>query len=280
MINSLRCIQQKSSKEPQLSILVRIKNEARALPEFWRRLESQTIFDQLEVIFLDSGSSDGSLEFLKYLPVSVYAIDPEDFNFGSSCNLLVSLSHAPSAAFLSGHVLLEQQTALESLLAVLKSHPFAAAFLRQIPNTLWGATDYERAFLAKSYKPGQESVIHVTRPDGFSNAASGFTRASWERFAIPEMNGWEDRAWVQEHLALGGQLYYLPNITVMHSHGESPEATYRRVVLNVQARKLRGSYLRFFYYLAGVFVTMLLHGSSLKNAKNYALAHARAYLPS
>jgi glycosyltransferase involved in cell wall biosynthesis len=280
MSKNLICLKSERPSNPSLAVLVRVKNEGKALREFWNRLSSQTIFVNLEIVFLDSGSTDGSLEFLKQLPITLYQIPSEDFNFGGSCNLLMSVSHAQVVAFLSGHVLLEQTDALETLHAFLAKHESAAAFLRQVPNTLWGATIYEKAYLARRFplKRGG-GAIEVTTPRGFSNAASGLTRTAWQRTPFPEMHGSEDRAWAQQHLQRGGRLFYLSSPFVMHSHVSSSEETFSRVLLNVHALRVKGSYFRAGYYLIGVFTSMLCHGSSLAEAWRYASAHARAYLP-
>jgi glycosyltransferase involved in cell wall biosynthesis len=279
MSKSLICLKSERPLAASLAVLVRVKNEGKALREFWARLSSQTIFCDIEAVFLDSGSTDSSLEFLGQLPISLYQISPEDFNFGGSCNLLMSVSQAPVVVFLSGHVLLEERDALERIYATLIKHKYAAAFLRQIPNTLWGATIYERAYLKRRYPLRQGKPLKVKTSKGFSNAASGLTRAAWQRNPFPEMHGSEDRAWAQRHLQLGGPLFYLPLPCVMHSHMESSDETFNRVLLNVRALRSQGSYFLSGCYFIGVLTSMLFHGASLTEAWRYASAHSRAYLP-
>ncbi|MBB5057280.1 glycosyltransferase involved in cell wall biosynthesis [Granulicella aggregans] len=265
--------------DPQLAVLIRVKNEISALPEFWRRLSSQTILSRTEVIFLDSGSTDGTLDFLLGLPVCVYEISPSDFQFGRSCNQLISVSQAQILVLLSGHVLLEQHDALERLFEKLVEHEHAAAYMRQVPNTLWGASAYEKAFLAKRFAPEKSKAIELHEPLGFSNSASGLTRAAWQRNPFPEIGASEDFIWAKRHLSLGGKLFYLPSVTVMHSHRESPDAVFQRVRLNVRARKKTGSYLEASYYFSGILLSLILKGTAFREAWQYAEAHARAYLP-
>ncbi len=280
MITSLRCIKTTQSDWPSLAVLIRVKNEEAALREFWKRLSSQTFFPKVECVFLDSGSSDGTLEFLHELPITLYQIAPNDFNFGSSCNLLMSKSRSPIVTFLSGHVLLEQVDALERLHAALSPYKFAAAYMRQVPNTLWGANKYESAYLARRFpSKGSGEAYQMFKPSGFSNAGSGLTRAAWLQNPFPEIHGSEDFVWAERHLRLGGKLFYLPNITILHSHGELPDAVFKRVRLNVLSRGARGSYLRSIYYFGGILVSMLRRGASLTEALDYARSHARAYLP-
>jgi len=280
MSDGLRTLSLKRPANPALSVLVRLKNERASLDEFWGRLSSQTIFPETEVLFLDSGSTDSTLQFLERLPASVYQVSAEGFCFGASCNQLLSLSRAPIACFLSAHVLLEDMDALQKVHSALIDKARTAAYLRQVPNKIFGATCYERAFLRKRFPPRPQSeLIEMATPAGFSNAASGLTRDSWEQNPFPEIHGSEDFIWAERHLALGGKIYYLPGVTVMHSHGDPPDAVYERVRLNVNARKLTRSYSRALYFFCGVLVAMLAEGSPWMEAYRYASSHARAYAP-
>jgi glycosyltransferase involved in cell wall biosynthesis len=280
MIGDLRTLDSRRPSHPALSVLVRLKNERPSLDEFWARLSSQTLFSETEVLFLDSGSTDGTLQFLEKLAVSIYQISAEDFCFGASCNQLMSVSSAPIACFLSAHVLLEDRDALQKVLSALVGKTRTAAYLRQVPNEIFGASCYERAYLRKRFPPrSQSELIEMATPAGFSNAASALTRDSWEQNPFPEIHGSEDFIWAERHLALGGKIYYLPGVTVMHSHGDPPEAVYERVRLNVNARKLPRSYSRAIYFFSGVLLAMLAEGSPWIEAFRYASSHARAYAP-
>ncbi|MGC1373940.1 MAG: hypothetical protein WA824_17530, partial [Candidatus Sulfotelmatobacter sp.] len=50
MIDSFRVLKSHDVGAPLLSVLVRVKNERSALPEFWSRLSSQAIFEHAEVL--------------------------------------------------------------------------------------------------------------------------------------------------------------------------------------------------------------------------------------
>jgi glycosyltransferase involved in cell wall biosynthesis len=273
------CLQVCRPNNPLVSVLVRVKNEMALLPEFWRRLRGQSFFDNLEVLFLDSGSTDGTLQLLSTLPCSLYQIAPEDFNFGTACNLLMSLSAAPVAVFLSGHVLLTRDDDLQIIHQLLAGQVMTAAYMRQLPNTLSGSSAYERAYLSRRYHVTKDLMpVRLQSPSGFSNAASALTRDAWLCNPFPNTHGSEDFLWAEKHLRSGGKLFYLPGVCALHSHLEQAEAVYHRVRLNVEARGQSRSYFRALKYLVGVFAATVRHGASPAEAWRYASAHARAYL--
>lgn len=262
---------------PKLSILVRCKNEMQALPEFWRRLHLQTAWPLVEVLILDSGSTDGSLDFLSRQRCRIYSISSEDFNFGRSCNQLMRFARAPRAMFLSAHVLLQNEATLAEIICFLDPQEKQALYLRQEPNPVFGFSFYEAAYLLRRFPPGR-TTQQMQQPGAFSNAASALTQHAWAEHPFPEMHGSEDHQWAADHLAQGGLLYYMPQLAVLHSHNETPGQVYARVRLNALARGQTKAYGKALLLLSGVFVQVLRRGAPFKEAWTYAVSHARGYL--
>lgn len=263
------------SECPCLSILVRMKNEIKALPDFWDRLQRQTIFSKLEIFFLDSGSTDGSIEFLLGKPCGIVSLNGQ-FNFGESCNQLIAISHAPFLCFLSAHVLLLESYALEKAVELLQHYPRSALYFRQVPNGILGWNYYEAAYLKHRFPPG-DAAEEKMKPDSFSNAASMLTREACRQLPFRPVHGSEDFVWAREHLDTGGKLFYMPHLSVMHSHNESAAHVYERVRLNVEVRGERGQRWRAFMLFAGVYLSMRRIGASHAEAIQYARSHSRAY---
>jgi len=266
---------------PSVSILVRVLNERAALPEFWSRLRMQTTYADMEIVFLDLGSTDGTLEYILGQPCTVYstvARTDDDFNYGKNCNRIMALSHAPVVVFLSAHVFLTDARTIEIVLKLLKesSRP-TALYLRQAPNGIMGFNSYEAAFLARRFPAGGAPQMQFTA-GAFSNAASALRRETWESCPFPPLHGGEDSAWAEKHLASGGDLLYLPHLPVLHSHNWTPQQVHNRVRLVAEAGMETGQYLKSIYYFLGVSVSMLRHGAGLREAGRYAWAHASAYL--
>jgi len=77
---------------PLVSVVIPVKNGIDTLPSCLDGLFRQTLKDRMEVIVIDSGSTDGTLELLKRFPVRVHNLPPKEFNHGETRNLGVALS--------------------------------------------------------------------------------------------------------------------------------------------------------------------------------------------
>lgn len=81
------------SEQPLISIIIPVKNGSSTIQKCLDGIESQTYFSKCEVIIIDSGSDDGSLDIVKAFPfVRLYEIPSGDFNHGLTRNLGVDYS--------------------------------------------------------------------------------------------------------------------------------------------------------------------------------------------
>ena len=75
------------------SIVIRAFNEGRHISRLLEGINQQTIRD-LEIILVDSGSSDNTLAIAKSYGAQIIQIKPQDFTFGRSLNLgLAAATH-------------------------------------------------------------------------------------------------------------------------------------------------------------------------------------------
>ncbi len=75
-----------------LSIIIPVKNGISTICQCLDAIFAQTLIEQTEVIVIDSGSTDGTLEALKKYTLRLYQIPPEEFNHGATRNYGVSLA--------------------------------------------------------------------------------------------------------------------------------------------------------------------------------------------
>src|ERR1700722_2461941 len=81
-----------TSNDILISVIIPVKNGDYWLEGVLEGLVTQTLFDRCELIVIDSGSTDKTLEMVRRFPVRLVQIPPEQFNHGSTRNLGVNLA--------------------------------------------------------------------------------------------------------------------------------------------------------------------------------------------
>jgi len=210
--------------EPLVSIIMRSYNEGWALRETLPALKSQE-YRNWELIVIDSGSTDGSLELIRRTnPKHFVQIRPEDYNPSRVMNQGVRLAGSEFAIFLNADATPLDSNWLRPLVDALQGSDTAAVFGRQIPRPDCRAVfvhDYERCF-----GPRRESARweHF-----FSMASSGIRRDIWLRRGFLEcMQYSEDDEYTRWCRAQNYRVAYCPDSVVMHSHNYSPQQAYKR----------------------------------------------------
>src|SRR5665213_2917811 len=116
----------------ETSILIPTKNGG---PEFEKCLQgiySQKSAGAFEVILVDSGSVDGTLEIASRYPVHVDHIPGDEFHHARTRNLLARLAKGEFLVFLSQDALPANDTWLSSLLYNFKDPSVGAAYGKQL----------------------------------------------------------------------------------------------------------------------------------------------------
>ena len=110
----------------QISIIILVKNGGAYLEEVLGAVFSQRIDDEFEVVAVDSGSTDRSLEVLAGFPVRIHKIPPPVFNHGETRNLGASLSRGGYLVYLTQDALPGNEEWLRRLVAPLREDPLVA----------------------------------------------------------------------------------------------------------------------------------------------------------
>src|SRR5260370_10015594 len=86
---------------PLTSVVIPVKNGCGTIGACLEGILAQNLRDHLEIIVIDSGSTDGTLELLARYPVQVHQISPEEFNHGETRNLGARLAQAQFVAMVA-----------------------------------------------------------------------------------------------------------------------------------------------------------------------------------
>lgn len=210
------------------SIVIRAKNEARDLRETLTEVYAQQGVPSFEVILVDSGSTDGTVDIAREFPVQIIEIPPASFTYGRALNLGINAATGDFAVSLAAHALPATRTWLASLLEPFADPTVGGVYGRELPKD--NATVFElfgmRLSGVTSTKPRRQELDMM-----FSNRNSAFRRSLVLEHPFDEkIPGAEDLAWADWIERNGWAIYYQPTAPVYHSHGEPFLHLVRRMI--------------------------------------------------
>ena len=185
-----------------------------------------------QVIVIDSGSSDGSVEYLRQQPVQLVQISNSEFGHGATRNQGARMADSPLLVFLSQDAVPATMDWLDNLLAPLANPGVGAVYGRQLPRDTHIC---ERFFLEQTYPPvPRRRTLNPGKPltlrDIFlSNVHSACRTEVWEQCPFDEgLVMCEDQQWAKDILSHGYEIVYEPKAAVYHSHRYTPLQAFKR----------------------------------------------------
>jgi glycosyltransferase involved in cell wall biosynthesis len=206
-----------------ISLVIRCYNEERHIGRLLSGVLQQTGQD-VEIIVVDSGSTDATLSIVSNYPVKLLSIAPEDFSFGRSLNIGCEAATRDFIVIASAHVYPTYQDWLERLVAPFSIPSVALAYGKQRGD---GTSKYsEKQLLAKWFPDhSNQSQEHPF----CNNANAAIRRSLWHANRYDEaLSGLEDLHWANRAMELGYQIAYVAEAEVVHVHNESPAMIYNR----------------------------------------------------
>jgi len=199
------------------SLIIRTFNEARYLDAVLTAVATQTWpADRREVIVVDSGSDDGTLEIAARHGCRVLGIRREDFSFGRSLNLGCDATTGDFLVFLSGHCVPTGPHWLEELVRPFEDAAVAVAYGRQVGGP---ETKFSEHVLFEKYFPAHR--VSKQAPFFCNNANAAFRRSAWATHRFDEsLTGLEDMHLARTLVEHGRVVRYVPKAAVFHYHHE------------------------------------------------------------
>jgi rhamnosyltransferase len=220
-----------ATASPRVSVILRTKDEGAYLGQVIQGLLAQEHADDLEIVVVDSGSVDDTIDIAQRFGCRLIEIPPEEFSFGRALNIGAAEARGELLVNLSGHAVPVDNTYLHHLTAPFEAESVWATFGRDVPHPGCcpsQARDIEEWF-PKEW---------VDRSRYFSNANACVRKVAWQAFPFDEeLTGAEDAKWAHEVLAAGYQILYVPTAAVYHSHTASPRFVWVRAVRETKALK-------------------------------------------
>jgi glycosyltransferase involved in cell wall biosynthesis len=202
--------------KPTCSIVIRAFNEERHIARLLDGIRHQNIQD-VQVILVDSGSSDRTVEIATEYGVQIVNIQPQDFTFGRSLNLGISHANADFVVIASAHVYPVYPDWLERLLEPFADEKVAISYGKQRGME---TTQFSEHRIFEHWFP--DISIHNQDHPFCNNANAAIRKKTWEQNAYNEtLPGLEDLAWARWAHEQGYRIAYLAEAEIIHVHNES-----------------------------------------------------------
>lgn len=208
-----------------VSIIIRTLDEARYLGELLEAIERQRApgFD-VEVVLVDSGSTDGTLEIAERHGCVITHIKREEFSFGRSLNRGCEVARGEILVMISGHCVPVDDGWLEALCRPIADGTVQYSYGKQVGGP---ESHFSECRIFAKYYPDQSRIPQ----DGFfcNNANSAVAREVWARYLFDEeVTGLEDMELGKRLHRDGGRIGYVADACVYHYHAETWKQVRRR----------------------------------------------------
>jgi rhamnosyltransferase len=250
---------------PSVSVLLLTRNGMATLPRVLALIRPQTVACPVEIVAVDSGSSDGTVGLLRGRADRLIETREEEFNHGTTRNVGVEACKAPLVVFLVQDAEPASADWLARLAAPLMAddpvthasggaRPLAGTYARQIPRSDASAVvrTHLLRYSATDSTPRRQTIADQSAFDAlspverlsactFDNVCSCIRREVWERHPFRRTPIAEDLAWAKDVMLAGYDLAYEPEAAVVHSHERPAGYELRRTYLvHQQLRRLFG----------------------------------------
>lgn len=213
-----------------ISTVIRTYNEAEFIGRLIQSLRNQQGCGlDLEIVVVDSGSVDTTLDILKNLNVKVIKIAKSEFNYSKALNLGIDQINGELIVILSAHSIPFTSHWLEKMVRHFEDENTAGVYCRQIPRPDTNLLESMR--IEKTF--GEDSKVFISDNyefPTFSNAASCVRRRAWERHKFINLAAAEDREWSKWAIENGYRIIYDAEAKVYHCHNESCRKAAQRVI--------------------------------------------------
>jgi len=215
----------------RISVVIRTFNEAKFIGRLIENFRAQkNASTSTEIIVVDSGSTDGTVDIVKNLNVKLIEIAKSEFNYSYSLNLGIKRTKSDLIVILSAHAIPSQNNWLQKMSSHFENSKVAGVYSRQIP---WPDADlHETLRIERMFGENPRSFSKKT-PNAdmhFSNAASCIRRCVWEKHPFVIMPAAEDQEWAYWVIENGYIIIYEPEAAIYHSHNESCRKAAQRMI--------------------------------------------------
>ena len=222
-------------RPPKVSVVVPTLNAGPRFEELLKKVSEQEGDFERELIVVDSGSTDGTVELARRYGATVHRVPRAQFDHGATRNLGVSLARGEYVALtvadavpLDGRWLaamvedLERDERVAGVYGRQVPHPEASALTRVLVNNqaTAGLERREQQYVGGPERRHRERMPprQRRRLAAFDNVSSCLRRSVWEELPFEKTSFGEDLRWGKRVVEAGYKIVYEPRSAVFHSH--------------------------------------------------------------
>jgi rhamnosyltransferase len=242
--------------KPVISVIIPVKNGSATIEACLKGILSQTLKDILDIIIIDSGSTDGTLGIIEKYPVHLIQIKPETFNHGLTRQLGVSNAKGEFMVLTVQDAIPASDNWIETMYNHFKDEKVMGVCGQQIvPHHLdKNPLDWFRPFSKPvpkiiEFKAGEFEKLSAK--EQFSNCRWDDVTAMYRKSALIETpflftNFAEDALWAKQALSKGYKLVFDFNARIHHYHHNNFSFAFKRSYTVLYHTKLFFGYQRYY----------------------------------
>ena len=217
-----------NSPRRDVDVIIRTLNESELIGRCLETLQRQQGNFNLDVVVVDSGSTDSTIEIARSFGCRVLELPPGEFDYSKALNVGIGAAAGELVVSLSAHAIPVDDRWLEAMARPFAAPEVAGVASRQVP---WPDAPWQEVHRLQHQFGETDRVYSRSSADSvvFSNAASMIRRSVWrdEPFTLPAA---EDLEWARRVIASGSSIVYQADAVVYHSHSENARAQALRMI--------------------------------------------------
>jgi rhamnosyltransferase len=215
------------------SILILCKNEAANIGPCLEAVFEQKGAGPFEVIVVDSGSTDSTLEIVRSYDVRIEEIAAKAFHHARTRNYAASLANGEILVYLAADAFPASENWLRALLSNFEDEKVGAVYGRHMPKA--GSSFERKDALGALY--GEERIVKGPETRNrlgyryymMSTVNAAIRRNAWAATNFPEdLKVFEDIGIAKRILDRGWKIVYEPAASVYHSHQHTTLGLFKR----------------------------------------------------
>ncbi len=220
-------------ESPDISIIMLAKNGARYIDQVLSRVFGQKTEKSFEVIVIDSGSIDSTLDIVGKYEVRLERIKPAEFGHGRTRNLGARMARGKVLVFLNQDAIPANEYWLENLtLRFQEVDRIAGIYSKHVPHPDCNPLRKREKLNDPTHSPTSTHVKFIENFQEYQNMDPGEKRKLisfesiscaidkkvWTKYPFKDMEFAEDLEWSKRVMEAGYAIIFEPKSVVEHSH--------------------------------------------------------------